>query len=170
MLTTAKVGLVAAAVVLLVAAVQEVRVQKAQKEVLSLRTTVAERDSAMQKAAREYEAALGEKERQHAATQQEKEDAFNAEKQRLERVAADRSAESRRLRDQLAAATRRTPSHDPTDAVACQRDADRLEALGRLAGEGVELLEEGRSLLDRRDAEVKRLLDQITTDRAALGH
>ena len=42
-----------------------------------------------------------------------------------------------------------------------------IEALGQLAGEGVELLAEGRNLLQQRDHEVALLLDQIRLDRAS---
>jgi len=167
MLTTAKTALVGALAVVLVAAVQEVRVQSAQKSALSLKAEVAQVNGAREKAARIYEAALGEKERRHFAQQQEKDDAYNDKLRRLEASLAAGAAESRRLRDKLAAATARPASFDPTDAPACQRNADRLEALGKLAGEGAELLGEGRSLLQRRDAEVVRLREQIDIDRAA---
>ena len=67
----------------------------------------------------------------------------------------------------LDAATAKQPTKNHADTVGCERDRDRLEALGQLAGEGVELLAEGRNLLQQRDHEVALLLDQIRLDRAS---
>lgn len=55
----------------------------------------------------------------------------------------------------------------PLDAAAANRAADRLDTLGGLLAEGVELVVEGRGIVQRRDLEVKRLVDQIKTDRQA---
>ena len=105
---------------------------------------------------------------EHAAAQQESEDAFNKEKLALERRVRDGSATAQWLRSQLAAYTARGGAGGETDAAACERAQHRLAQVGELLAEGVELLVEGRGIVERRDAEVKRLVDQITADRAAL--
>lgn len=118
-------------------------------------------------AARAHETQLAKREQQHAADQQSKEENYAKDKDALGRQLVAEQRTAGRLRDQLAAATARGRSGDPADAVACQRAFDRLEALGGLAGEGVELLVEGRGLLRQRDLDVQRLLDQVTLDRQA---
>ena len=104
-------------------------------------------------------------ERAHAAAQQRIADDFAREKQKMEDARIADAAVARGLRDRLAAAKHPTKNH--ADTVGCERDRDRLEALGQLAGEGVELLAEGRNLLQQRDREVTLLLDQIRLDRAS---
>jgi hypothetical protein len=104
----------------------------------------------------------------HAVQQQEMEDAFTKEKLALERRARSDADTARGLRAQLAAYTSRGSAGDQADPASCQRARDRLEALGGLFAEGVELVVEGRGIVERRDAEVKRLVDQITADRAAV--
>jgi hypothetical protein len=122
---------------------------------------------ATERTARQAVERLADRERVHAIVQQGKEDAFDVERQKLEagRVAAASAARS--LRDQLATATTRNRATNPADTAACGRDQDRLEALGRLGGEGAELVAEAQGLLRQRAGEVSRLLEQITIDRAA---
>lgn len=106
-------------------------------------------------------------ERAHAAAQQRIADGFAREKQKMEDARIADAAVARSLRDRLAATTAKQPTKNHADPVGCERDRDRLEALGQLAGEGVELLAEGRNLLQQRDREVTLLLDQIRLDRAS---
>jgi len=106
-------------------------------------------------------------ERAHAAAQHRIADDFAREKQKMEDARIADAAVARSLRDRLAAATAKQPTKNHADTVGCERDRDRLEALGQLAGEGVELLAEGRNLLQQRDHEVALLLDQIRLDRAS---
>ncbi|ABX36089.1 hypothetical protein Daci_3453 [Delftia acidovorans SPH-1] len=127
----------------------------------------AELTASRESAARAHETQLAKREQQHAADQQTKEENYAKDKESLGRQLVAEQRTAGRLRDQLAYATARGRSGDPTDAVACQRTFDRLEALGGLAGEGVELLVEGRGLLQQRDLDVQRLLDQVTLDRQA---
>lgn len=127
----------------------------------------AELTASRESAARAHETQLAKREQQHAADQQRKEENYAKDKDALGRQLVVEQRTAGRLRDQLAAATARDRSGDPTDAVACQRAFDRLEAVGGLAGEGVELLVEGRGLLRQRDLDVQRLLDQVTLDRQA---
>ena len=129
----------------------------------------AELTASRESAARAHETQLAKREQQHAADQKTKEENYAKDKDALGRQLVVEQRNAGRLRDQLAAATARGRSGDPPDAVACQRAFDRLEAVGELAGEGVELLVEGRGLLRQRDLDVQRLLDQVTLDRQACG-
>ena len=132
---------------------------------LSAATERADRESA----ARMHEATLVKRKQAHAKTQQEKEDEYSAYKLVFEkRIAAERAA-SNGLRKQLAEATARANSGDPTDPVACERAFHRLEELGLLAGEGAGLLQEARELLRERDTDIRRLFDQVIIDREAFG-
>lgn len=132
------------------------------------RQTADER-TARESAARLHETKLAAREQTHATEQQEKDNAFTTEKSTLQaRVAAERQRAGS-LREQLAAATTRGGAGGEADPAACQRAFARLETLGRLAGEGVELLVEGRGLLEQRDLDVQRLFNQVTVDRKACG-
>lgn len=102
----------------------------------------------------------------HATKQQESERAWNEfQKQYQARAAADARALDR-LREQIRVFTTggRPGEADPAPTLDL---ADRLEALGSLYAESLDLLIEGRGIIERRDGEVKRLLDQIEIDRAA---
>lgn len=55
-----------------------------------------------------------------------------------------------------------------TDAAACRDLVDRYEALDRNTVEGIAVVDQLRSAVERRDAEVKALMGQITADRALL--
>ena len=121
-----------------------------------------------EQAAREHRDKLDEVRSTHAASVKEKDDEFSTTIADLEGKRAAALADARSLRQQLAAATARGRPRTETGPAACERDGHRLEALGELAGEGAELLVEAQGLLNRRDAEVKRLLDQIAADRAAI--
>lgn len=136
-------------------------------EVATLEADAAKGLAAQQQAARVHEEKIAEREREHAAGQQRKEDEYAKEKELLARQRDSERAAAVRLRDQLAAATARRSPGGGADTAASERDADRLAELGRLAGEGVELVSEARSLLRERDGQVARLLDQITLDRQA---
>lgn len=124
----------------------------------TLATRTAERDHAV---------LLSEKQSRHAASQKLKEDEHAKETNRLARQRDTERAAAAGLRNKLANATANVGG--PVDAATCERDRDRLEALGELAGEGVDLVVEARHLLDQRDADVRNLLGQIAADRAACG-
>lgn len=132
------------------------------------RATADER-TARQSAARIYETKLAAREQTHATEQQEKENAFTTAKSDLQRRADGERARADGLRDRLAAATARSGAGSEADPVACQRAFDRLEALGGMAGEGVQLIVEARHLLRQRDLDVQRLFDQVKIDRKACG-
>ena len=101
----------------------------------------------------------------HAAGQQEKEKEYaEALQQQAAARAADRN-ELSRLRNTIHAYARgAAPGGSATAAPVS--DQDRLDRLAGLLDEGVELAQEGRGVVERRDAEVTRLLGQIAVDRA----
>lgn len=132
------------------------------------RVTADER-TARESAARLHETKLAAREQTHATEQQEKDNAFTTEKSTLQARVAAEQQRAGSLREQLAVATTRGGAGGETDPAACQRAFARLETLGRLAGEGVELLVEGRGLLEQRDLDVQRLFNQVTVDRKACG-
>lgn len=136
-------------------------------DVATLKAAIAKDVAARAKLVEDHEKKVGALERAAAAKQQENSDAFNQALQVERQRGAAESADNRRLRDKLAAATARDRSVGPTPATSCERDGDRLEALGQLAGEGVDLVGEARTLLRQRDLEVALLLSQIDSDRAA---
>lgn len=141
--------------------------------VAELRTQAAEAESqaAQERAARiakvlEHERALAERERQHAAQLQGIENDHAKQTAVAQARAAADAAALDRLRKQIAAFTARGGAlGDPTAAPA-ERYADRLEAIGILYAESLDLLVEGRGIIERRDIEVKRLVDQLYADRA----
>lgn len=146
----------------------QIKDQKLQHAVLVTQVAQAELDR--ERVAREHEAKLAERERTHATAQQEKEDEYDVEKSALrDSIAAERSRTDS-LRGQLKAATARSNAGSATDPVACGRAFDRLEAVGGLAAEGVELLREGSGLLQQCERDVRRLWDQIVIDRKATGN
>lgn len=101
----------------------------------------------------------------HAAGQQEKEKEYA---QALQQQAAARAAdrhELSRLRNTIHTYARGAASGGSATAAPVS-DQDRLDRLADLLDEGVELAQEGRGVVERRDAEVKRLLDQIGLDRS----
>ena len=104
---------------------------------------------------------------QHAAVQQQKEDEYAQQLHNTEIAGVAGRADAQRLRNQLASFTASDRQPGETDTAACQRAQYRLPIVGALLGEGVELEAESRAIIERRDAEVKRLLDQISIDRMA---
>jgi len=140
-------------------------VQALRLEVSRLETDKATIEAVARTAERDHAVLIGERQSRHAAAQQLKEDTYAKDTARLARQRDTERAAAVGLRNKLAAATANTGG--PVDAVACERDRNRLDALGGLAGEGIELVVEARHLLDQRDADVRNLLGQIATDRAA---
>ena len=107
---------------------------------------------------------------QHAAAQQLKDENYAQQLHNNALADAAGRADAQRLRDKLAAFTAftaRDRQPGETDTAACERAQHRLPIVGALLGEGVSLEAEGRAIIERRDAEVARLLAQINVDRAA---
>lgn len=103
----------------------------------------------------------------HAAGQLEKEQEYAQERQRQADARAADRRERDRLRDTIRTYAAGGRAAGAVDAAPAVDQADRLDRLAALLDEGVELALEGRGVVERRDAEVKRLLGQIGLDRAA---
>lgn len=102
---------------------------------------------------------------EHARNQQEIVDGYENTLHGLESERAAAASDAQRVRGQFAAFAARDREAARTDPAACQRVADRFEVIADLAGEGRELLSEGRLLVKGRDAEVAALLDIVKNDR-----
>lgn len=160
-----KVGLLAA--VLAFMGVQQWRIGHLQTALAEEKSARSAETADRERVAREHTEKINQINAQHARAQQESEDVHQ---QKIAELARARAAERARvdgLRVSLEAATSRG-AWSAADPVACERQADRHEELGRLASEGVGLLEEGRSLLADRDEQVMHLLRQVQVDRAAV--
>lgn len=164
----------AVAGLLTVVVAQEVRVTS-----LKVSLAAAETEVAGQREAREVERRqrlevlaahreeLSKIQAAHAAVQQENENVWTQKRLALEARTRDDAAQLDRLRKRLSAYTARGGRTGAPDAAPAVDQADRLEGVGRLFDESLELLVEGRQLIERRDAEVERLLGQIEADRNA---
>lgn len=140
-------------------------VQTLRLEVSQLQTDKARIEAVGKQAALDHAVVISERQSRHAASQQTKEQTYAKEKKRL---ASQRDVErtaAAGLRKQLETAT--ANAGGPVDTATCERDRDRLASLGTLVGEGVELVAEGRSVLEERAAEIENLKSQIAADRAA---
>lgn len=105
----------------------------------------------------------------HAAGQQQKEQEYAQERERQIAARAADQRELGRLRNAIKAYAAGGGAAGGTDATAGVSHEDRLDRLAALLDEGVELAIEGRGIVERRDAQVKRLRDQIELDRQACG-
>jgi hypothetical protein len=158
------IALMAAGLMLQLGQIKSLKLKLAEVKLMH-----AEEVAARERAARVYAETINQLQTNHATQQQERESEFIKTKARLEGERAADRARAVGLRQQLEAATSAGDRQgSDVDAATCQRDRDRLEALGRLAGEGLELLEEGRGLLSQREAELTHLLGQLQLDRQAL--
>lgn len=158
---------IVAAVVVAVLAV--LKIAHLEAELAETNLNYVTEKAARESAARAHEAKLAKREQEHATAQQEKDDAYNQDKQTFEKRMASERVATDGLRKQLASATARANAGSATDPVACERAFYRHEELGELAGEGAGLLQEARELLQERDRDIKRLWDQLTIDRKAIG-
>lgn len=104
----------------------------------------------------------------HTASQQAKDDTYVAKVIEINAASVRNAADARGLRVRLEAFTSGGRQPGETDAAACERAQYRLPIVGGLLAEGVELEAESRAIIQQRDAEVERLLEQIKIDRAAL--
>lgn len=163
------VGALLAALCITVA-VQQARIGSLRADLARAEAQVATERAERVEAARKHAERLADVQLEHATRQQEAEHAWNEEKARLAAGRRDDAELVRRLRAQVATALSagRGPAGQ-ADAAADQRRDDSAEDLAGLLGEGIALVAEGRRLVEQRDAEVTRLLAQITADRAACG-
>lgn len=122
-----------------------------------------------ERVAREHAARIADIQATHALQQQAQENEYEEKLNDLGRRNNAGAAESKRLRKlvQTYAAAASCSRGGGSGPAADQRAADRTSVLAGLLEEGIGLVVEGRGVVERRDAEVKRLLDQIATDRAA---
>lgn len=148
---------------------QQVRVSNGEHTLAQERSARADDNSQRATLALEHAVTIGKLQSQHAADQQQK-DTTHAQKLHNIQVAgaADR-ADAQRLRGNLTTFTSSAVRPGETDTAACQRARDRLPVVGDLLAEGVELEAESRTIIQRRDAEVERLLNQVQIDRKAAG-
>ncbi len=103
----------------------------------------------------------------HAEETQLKENDYAAKIKDLEASKHADAVVASRLRDRINAYAAGDRRPGETDAAAVQRYANQLKVVSGLLGESVDLVVEGRAIIGQRDAEVGRLLDQISIDRVA---
>jgi hypothetical protein len=162
---------------LLAAALALAGVKCSEADGLQVAAARAERDLEKERGDRQAEntrramAALAELQRvaglaaEHAKNQKEIVDGYENTLQGLESERNAATSDARRVRGEFAAYAARDREAARTDPAACQRVADRSEVVADLAGEGRELLSEGRLLVKGRDAEVAALLNIVKNDR-----
>lgn len=153
-----------------------INASRLELKVAELRTELAEAENqaAQERAARiakvlEHERDIAERERRHTAQLQDIEHDHAKQTAAAQARAAADAVALDRLRKQVAAFTARGGSITDPGPAPAERYADRLETLGSLYAESLDLLVEGRGIIERRDLEVKRLVDQLHADRALCG-
>lgn len=147
--------------------VQQLRVADLKVDLTNEQKAASELRADRERVAREHADQIAELEHQHATTQAEQESRYAKTFKALEDQRRTDSAAVSRMRDIIAAyAASGGRTEGDIDAAAAQRAADRIDTLASLLAESVELVIEGRGIVQRRDAEVARLLDQIKLDRA----
>lgn len=150
---------------LVVSGTQTVRLSAAKVEVAELKQA-AEQDRAdrLQLVA-DHMIDLANVQRDHAATQQEIVDAASAEKLRLQAAHAVDLERVRRVHNAAEAHAAADRAASPSDPAACQRVADRNQALYDLVNEGFGLVVEGRNLLGHAAIDIDTLKRVIANDR-----
>lgn len=147
--------------------VQQVRVSDYKTEIAELKQKVSDERADREAAARAHVEELRLRETQHTQAQQLKDKDYAQKLALLEAGRRDDRALIGSLRGTIASYTAIGQRPGETDAAALERASHRLQTIGQLLDEGVELVIESRRLVEQRDAEVARLLDQIRIDRAA---
>jgi hypothetical protein len=146
---------------------QQVRVANLKTDLATEGRARATESAKRTQLALDHTVAIGKLQSQHAADQQQKDDKYAQQLHNLQAAGAVARADAQRLRGKLATFTSGAVQTGETDATAGQRARDRLPLVGALLAEGVELEAESRGIIQRRDAEVGHLADQIRIDRAA---
>ncbi len=160
--------LAAIAVLVGLLGVQQVRVDNLKVEVIAEKKKASDLRADAERVAREHREKIGQLERDHAANQTTLEKNYANTIKALEDQRRADNVAAGRMRDIIAAyAAPGDLRGGQVDAAAIERAIHRLETLGGLLAEGAGLAIEGRGIVQRRDAEVTRLLDQIRIDRAA---
>lgn len=150
-----------------VVGVQSARVDDLQTDLARAEKVASDERAARTQAALDHVTAVRKLEGEHATAQTEKDKVYVAKIDKLESEQRAGAATVDRLRGQLAAFTAGGRRPGETDAALAGRYADRLQTVSGLLSEGIGLVEEGRAIVERRDAEVARLVDQVHIDRAA---
>lgn len=154
-------------VLLLAVGGQQVRVANLKTDLAQEKQARSDETAERATAAYDYAELLRKLASAHAAAQQNNEDKYAAHLKKLESARAADAVVNQRLRDQIADFTAGSRRPGESDAAALERAARRLQIVGGIFAEGSSLLTEGLGIIERRDAEVGRLLSQIADDRAA---
>jgi len=157
--------LIAAAAIVAVLGVQQYRIASLEADLAKAGQAASDERVAREQAAREHAEQMASLAARHAQSQQTLENTYAEKIAALEDRRRADARELAGLRGTIAtyAASGRRPGE--TDAAALERATDRLNVLAGILAEGVELVVEGRGIVERRDAEVIRLLEQIKLDR-----
>jgi hypothetical protein len=108
---------------------------------------------------------VSEAQTKHAKTQQEIVNDFTTKTKDL--VLARRNAEldAGRVRDQIRTFTAGDLGATKANPASCGTQTDRLKIVGELLAEGFELVEQSKTIIEQRDAEVKLLQASNSNDR-----
>lgn len=147
---------------------QQVRVSNAHTALAQEKAARAEETAERTQLILDHELSLKSILATHTAAQQLKDDTYAAKILEINTSAVRNAADAGKLRLRLEAFTSSARQPGETDTAACERARYRLPIVGGLLAEGVELEAESRAIIQQRDAEVERLLEQIKIDRAAL--
>lgn len=119
-------------------------------------------------AARIYASSLDTIRRKASAEQSKAADDHQTEILRLANAAAAERVRNQRLLDGAESRAARYRAVAEAGPASCSRLADRSIALDRQLAEGISVVNELRSVVERRDSEVALLLTTINSDRAAV--
>lgn len=147
--------------------VQQVRISNLKSELAEEQKARSDENSVRMKAALDHKGQIKKLAEKHAEDQQRKEDHYAAQIKKLEADKRAGAVLAGQLRDKLAAVTASSVRPGETHAAAYERAAGRLELVGGLLAEGIDLVTESRAIIRQRDVEVASLLEQIRIDRAA---
>lgn len=154
------------ALLVLALGTQQVRIEHVKTQNATLKQTAAELLADREKVARQHAQHINQLQVKHAEDQYALEKEHAKKLTDIETRRRNAVAESERLRGAIHAyAASGSLRGGDVDSAAAERAADRLEKLATLLTEGTGLLIEGRGLVEQRDAEVSRLLEQIVLDR-----
>jgi hypothetical protein len=158
---------IAFAALLAVAGIQTVRLSKADTELAQEKQSRAEVEADRFDMALTHANLLAAKESTHAAETIAKDAEYESELKKRESRNAVLVSDNSRMRKDIKAYAAIDKQIGESDSDYTKRCEYRLEAVAGLLGEGLSLSLEGRQIIERRDAEVVRLRDQIDADRKA---
>lgn len=144
---------------------QHTRIADLKTDLAEARQAASDERAVRALAASAHVSAMNKLQAKHATDQQSLENQYAKNIADLAARRAADLAENGRLRGTIATYTASDRRPGETDTAALERAEDRLAVVGQLLEQGVGLLIEGRGVVEGRDAEVKRLLDQVALDR-----